>query len=175
RQGKGTFVVEQTPADVHFRFFNVFEADGTRVLPGSRGTRVRSGKANAQERTRLRLDAGALVWRITRLRTLEDRAFMQERVILPAALFPQLDARDGGIPNTLYDMFQADFGVLIVRASDAVCGAGCPAALSGPFGIATGSPITVIDRVAYDLDETPVEWRTSFGHLDGMVYRANVG
>ncbi|MEO0617947.1 MAG: GntR family transcriptional regulator [Pseudomonadota bacterium] len=175
RQGKGTFVVEQTPADVHFRFFNVFHADGRRVLPGSRGTRVRSGKANAEECARLRLAPGAPVWRIARLRTLEDRAFMRERVVLSAALFPKLDVRVGGIPNTLYDMFQADFGVLIVRASDAVWGAACPAALAGTFGIATGTPITVIDRVAYDLDDMPVEWRMSFGHLDGLVYRANVG
>ncbi|MGI9406656.1 MAG: GntR family transcriptional regulator, partial [Hyphomicrobiaceae bacterium] len=39
-QGKGTFVVEQTPEEVHFRFFNIFDATGQRVLPESRETKV---------------------------------------------------------------------------------------------------------------------------------------
>ena len=39
RQGRGTFVVEHTPAHVLFRFFNLFDAGGTAVGPDSRDSR----------------------------------------------------------------------------------------------------------------------------------------
>ena len=51
-QGKGTFVVEQTPQDVHFRFFNIYTADGRKVIPDSRETRIKTTKATRPKRTR---------------------------------------------------------------------------------------------------------------------------
>src|SRR5258708_39970728 len=42
RQGRGTFVVEHTPAHVLFRFFNLFDAAGSCVVPrrpGGKGRR----------------------------------------------------------------------------------------------------------------------------------------
>ena len=48
RQGRGTFVVEHTPAHVLFRFFNLFDEAGAAVIPDSRDTR--SSLALASER-----------------------------------------------------------------------------------------------------------------------------
>ena len=48
RQGRGTFVVEHTPAHVLFRFFNLFDADGAAVVPDSRD--VRSSLGPRQQR-----------------------------------------------------------------------------------------------------------------------------
>ncbi len=46
RQGRGTFVVEHTPAHVLFRFFNLFDEDGNPVIPDSRDVKVSSALAD---------------------------------------------------------------------------------------------------------------------------------
>ncbi|MGI9405003.1 MAG: GntR family transcriptional regulator [Hyphomicrobiaceae bacterium] len=172
-QGKGTFVVEQTPEDVHFRFFNIFNDNDHRVLPDSRGTKVTSGQASALERRKLGLDAKARVCRIRRLRTVDDEPFIVERIVVPEAVFPGLSSRTR-IPNTLYDLFQSDFGILVIRAHDRVFAEACDVAMADVLGIPTGAPLTVIDRVAHDIHDMPVEWRVSHCHMAGRTYVAAV-
>src|SRR5262245_32399559 len=53
RQGRGTFVVEHTPAHVLFRFFNVFDAAGAAVIPDSRDVTASLDSADAAERAAL--------------------------------------------------------------------------------------------------------------------------
>ena len=105
RQGRGTFVVEHTPAHVLFRFFNLFDADGAAVVPDSRDARSSLAPASSEEREALGLDAGAQVIRITRIRTRDGAPFIAETIALPEALFPGL-VEQAEMPNTLYDLFQ---------------------------------------------------------------------
>ena len=172
-QGKGTFVVEQTPEEVHFRFFNIFDADGRRVLPDSRNTKVTSGQANTEERRKLELPAKSRVCRMRRVRTVNERPFIVERIVLPEAMFPNI-AQRGEVPNTLYDLFQAEYGVLVMRARDTVHAEACPTDVATALKVAQGTPLTVIDRVATAIGDVPVEWRVRSCHLDGLRYVANV-
>lgn len=172
-QGKGTFVVEQTPEDVHFRFFNIFDADGHRVLPDSRNTKVTSGVASATERRKLKLAPKARVCRIRRVRTVDERPFIVEHIILPEEMFPGI-ARRKEIPNTLYDMFQADYGVLVIGARDTLHADACAPDVAASLAVAEGTPLTVIDRIASAIGDIPVEWRVSLCHLDGLTYVAHV-
>lgn len=172
-QGKGTFVVEQTPEEVHFRFFNIFGEDGLRVLPESRDTRVSSGQATTEERRKLGLDTKAHVCRIRRVRTAEGVPFIVERIVLPEALFEGIAERDD-LPNTLYDVFQSEYGVLIVRAADLISATSCNARIAGVLGIEQGTPLTVLDRVAYTIGDVAAEWRVSHCHLAGRAYAAAV-
>jgi DNA-binding GntR family transcriptional regulator len=89
RQGRGTFVVEHTPAHVLFRFFNLFDADGVAVVPDSRDAGSSLAPASSEEREALGLDAGAQVIRITRIRTRDGAPFIAETITLPEALFPE--------------------------------------------------------------------------------------
>src|SRR5262249_41799582 len=50
RQGRGTFVVEHTPAHVLFRFFNLFDVVGAAVIPDSRDSKASLASASAEER-----------------------------------------------------------------------------------------------------------------------------
>lgn len=172
-QGKGTFVVEQTPEEVHFRFFNIFDADGQRVLPDSRDTKVTSGQANAEERRKLGLAAKARVCRVRRVRTVDGKPFIVERIVLPEAVFPEISKRPK-LPNTLYDIFQSDYGVLVIRARDEVHAEACDATNAAALEVAPGTPLTVIDRVAFAIGGIPVEWRISRCYLDGRSYVATV-
>jgi GntR family transcriptional regulator len=109
------------------------------------------------------------VVRIARIRTLAGRTALVERIAVPASLFPDLGG-DGDLPNALYELYQTRFGVTIARATEhlrAVAAADDDAEL---LGVAAGAPLLEIDRVAYDLEDRPVEWRLSRLLSDGFAY-----
>ena len=174
RQGLGTFVSAPSSADVLFRFFQFREPSGQRVVPESRTLKTTRGKANAAERARLALRDGARVIRHARVRSNAGRPFIHETVVLPEVLFPGL-GEDGGLPNTLYDLFQREYRVTVARASEklsTVAAAGRTAAL---LDIAPGTPLLRIDRQTLSLDNRIVEWRLSLCHLGGLHYEVEIG
>jgi GntR family transcriptional regulator len=172
RQGRGTFVVEHTPAHVLFRFFNLFDADGAAVIPDSRDTRSSLAQASSEEREALSLDRNARVIRITRIRTRDGAPFIAETIALPEALFPGL-AEQAEMPNTLYDLFQKAYGVLVTRTDDRLSAIAADTETAAVLGIAPGTPLVRIGRIAFGLDDRPVEWRVSLCHLAGAHYLAS--
>ncbi len=174
RQGRGTFVVEHTPAHVLFRFFNIYDASGAAVIPDSRGTRASVQRASAQERAALELAENAPVIRIRRTRMRGGVPFITETITLPEALFPGL-ADEAALPNTLYDMFQKVYGVLLTRTDDRLSAVTADAETAAELGIAPGAPLLRIERIAFSLDDRPIEWRVSLCHLAGGHYLARNG
>jgi GntR family transcriptional regulator len=173
RQGKGTFVVEHTPANVQFRFFHMYDASGRQVIPESPGAAPILRPATGDERRALKLTQGASVIAISRVRTRAGKPFSSERIALPAELFPNLAAMPL-VPNTLYDVFQRNDGVLVARADDRLTATAADAELARQLEVAPGTPLLRIDRTAYDLDERPIEWRVTICRLDGAHYLARV-
>jgi GntR family transcriptional regulator len=172
RQGRGTFVVEHTPAHVLFRFFNLFDAAGRAVIPDSRDSRASLALASSEERQALGLDRHARVIRISRTRTRDDGVpLMRETIALPEALFPGLAERDE-MPNTLYDLFQRAYGVLVTRTDDRLCAVAADVQTAATLGVAPGTPLLKIDRIAFGLDDRPLEWRVSLCHLGDAHYLA---
>jgi GntR family transcriptional regulator len=174
RQGRGTFVVEHTPAHVLFRFFNIYDASGVAVIPDSRDTRSTVERASAAERKALALADNASVIRIRRTRTAKGIPFITETITLPEAPFPGL-AGKAALPNTLYDMFQKVYGVLLTHTDDRLSAATADADTAATLGIAPGTPLLRIERVAFSLDDRPIEWRVSLCHLAGGYYLARNG
>jgi GntR family transcriptional regulator len=173
RQGKGTYVVEHTPDDVLFRFFQIYDDAGERILPASIATRAHVGEAKPQERTHLDLQRGARVIRIERLRVASGRPFVAESIVLPRAMFPGL-AEHPDIPNTLYDLFQREYGILVARADERLSAVAADRRTARALKIAAGTPLLRIDRIAFSIDDRPVEWRVSLVHLDGAHYLARL-
>jgi GntR family transcriptional regulator len=171
RQGRGTFVVEHTPAHVLFRFFNIFDETGGAVIPDSRDTQSRLALASSEERKALALDPHAQVIRITRTRTRDGAPLMSEIIALPEALFPGL-AEQSEITNTLYDLFQKVYGVLVTRTDDRLSAVAADAEAAAVLGVAPGTALLRIDRIAFGLDDRPIEWRVSLCHLAGAHYLA---
>lgn len=174
RQGRGTFVVEHTPAHVLFRFFNIVDEAGAAVIPDSRQASATLADANAEERRVLGLAPAAQVIRIRRTRTREGVAFIAETISLPQALFPGL-AGHPEVANTLYDLFQKEYGVLVMRTDDRLSAVAADAEVAAELGVGPGTPLLRIDRIAFGLDDTPVEWRVSLCHLDRAHYLARTG
>ena len=174
RQGRGTFVVEHTPAHVLFRFFNIVDAAGSLVVPDSREASASLAEADAEECRVLGLERSARVIRIKRTRTREGAPFIVETIALPAALFPGLADRPE-VHNTLYDQFQKEYGVLVMRTEDRLSAVAAEADVAAALGIAPGAPLLRIDRIAFGLDDAAVEWRVSLCRLDNAYYLARTG
>jgi len=169
RQGRGTYVTRQTAERALFHFFHIVDPNGRRVTPTSRTLDCRRSVGTARELERLGAQPGAVVVRIARLRSLEGREALVERIAVPASLFPDLGA-DGPLPNALYELYQERFGVTIARATEHLRAVVAADEDTQLLGIAAGTPLLEIDRVAFDLEDRPVEWRVSRLLSDGFAY-----
>lgn len=169
RQGRGTFVAEHTPADILFRFFQFYDEHGERVRPESRNRQTRRGKAKRDEAARLGLDKDARVIRHRRERTVHGVPFILEAVVLPEARFAGLGS-DAEIPNTLYDLFQKEYGVTVGRADEKLTVTAAGASEATALNVGVGQPLLKIDRLTRAIDEQPIEWRVSLCHLDNLHY-----
>jgi len=162
RQGKGTFVAEHTRERALFHFFHLVGDDGTRALPGSRMLAVKAGPATREEARRLELPAGAKVVRLHRLRMLDGRAAIVERIVLPASLYDGIERLDrAGLPNELYKLYQDRYGVSVARAAEKLKAAPAGPEDAAHLGLRSGAAVLEIDRIAYALDGRPCEWRVS--------------
>lgn len=169
RQGKGTFVAEHNQDRALFRFFHIARPGGERLVPQSAKVKIKSRPSRTIECEKLELRNKDVVFEITRLRLIGGKPVIRETVILPQSLFPRLD-RIGELPNTLYSLYQSQFGITIAAAREELRAAAATREDQSSLGLKAGSPILVIGRVALSLTGQPVEWRESRVRSDGLVY-----
>lgn len=169
RQGAGTFVADHTPSDVLFRFFRIYTESGARVLPTSSDIRVAQGQATKREAAVLNLARPATVIRIHRTRLAKQNPIIRETIIVPSDLFPDLGT-EGNVPNTLYDLFQHQYGVIVSRATERVEAVAAKAREAAHLCIPEGTPLLKVDRHTFGLGDRPIEWRVSLCHLNGLHY-----
>ncbi|MEM1264861.1 MAG: GntR family transcriptional regulator [Pseudomonadota bacterium] len=173
RQGRGTFVPEQTAERAHFHFFRFEAIDGASLIPEPLSQSLDlvappPGPAAA-------LGTGArLLWRIDRRRALAGVPTLIERVYLDPARFPEPGAA-ADLPNALYSHYQSLAGVTVVRAEDRLMAAAAPPDIAAALDLAPGSPLLGIERTAFDARAEPIEFRESWCRTDGVRYRVTLG
>lgn len=169
RQGRGTFIAENTQERAQFRFFRMARPGGERLTPtlGGETTRVRA--ARAPERERLELEHNARVVEIARIRLLEGVPAIRELIILPSELFPGIE-KLGDLPNSVYSLYQSKFGVTIVSTLEELSAQLATADDQRQISVSAGSPILVVDRIAVSVGGRKVEWRLSRVRSDNLVY-----
>ena len=162
KQGLGTFVARHDRERDLFHFFHIADEQGRKILPDSEPLDFRRKTATRQEAQRLRLDADASICVIRRIRKLDGRPTLLETITLPAQPFARLgDLRAGRLPNTLYALYEKEFGVTIHRAEERLRAVAATAHDAAALDIGPGAPLLEIERTAYTLDGTPIELRRS--------------
>ncbi len=169
RQGKGTFIAENTQERTLFRFFRLARPGGKRMTPESTDEVAKLRISRAIERTKLGLARNERVVEIVRTRLIDDTPAIRESIILPAALFPGIEKRTA-LPNSLYSLYQSDYGINIVAAHEELSAQLATAEDQQILDIPQGGPILVIDRVAMSLQEQKVEYRMSRVRSIDLVY-----
>jgi GntR family transcriptional regulator len=172
RQGRGTFVNDQTSDELSVRYSNIRTADGERITGEVKMLSVSKGPANQAECGRLRLRADDLVWRIQRVRFHKGEPFMVEEIAMPAALFPDLDEQKD-LPHRIVVLAQ-QYGILLGKGEERVSIGAASPAIAETLNLEPSAPILLLDRLVHNLDGRPVEWRLGRGHFADKYYLAEI-
>jgi GntR family transcriptional regulator len=95
---------------------------------------------------------------------------MSEEVVLPAELFPRLDARNAG----RIVLLAQQYGLLLGPAEERISiGAATPHTAEA-LHLTRGAPVIVLDRIVHTIEGRPVEWRVGQCHLAANYYLAHL-
>lgn len=169
RQGKGTYVAQHTQESAQFRFFKLTHDGLGAVAPDSRDTCVSKRAATLQAQASLGLSESDDIFVVTRIRHAKDMAIASETIALPAKRFPGFGDH-APLPNTLYTLYQAEFGVCIAGARERLKAVAADEELASRLGAPVGSPLLAVERVAYDIARQPVELRCTHYRTDTFHY-----
>jgi GntR family transcriptional regulator len=161
-QGRGTFVATHSEDRTLFYFFHIAGKDGSRELPITELLSFSKGKAG-DDASRLEIPRTASVYRIRNVLKLAGKPVILDEIVIPAALFPDLDEKTfAGRDGTIYGLYQARYGISVVRISERLSAAKPPASAAAMLAIPASSPALLIKRVAYTYHDVPVEYRVSW-------------
>lgn len=169
-QGKGTFVSEHTAARSMFHFLNLVGVDGTKQIPVSQLIRVDRRPVSDFEAEQLQLESSSEVVSLTRVRMLQEQPAIYETVVLPAALVAGMEQLADQIPNTLYHFYERHYGFSVTRASEKLRAIVANEEQAQCLGVAPGSPLLSVTRLAFSYDNQPVELRMSVCNTDNHQY-----
>ena len=175
QQGRGTFVATHTEDRTLFYFFHVVGKDGSREFPVSELLDFRKERADANDETQFGLIRGSRVARVRNLLKLAGKPVVLDDITVPTERFTRLDEstfrnREG----TIYGLYQARYGVNVVRISERLSAAHPPADIAAILGTRTDQPVLQIRRVAYTYNDTPVEYRYSWINTSDHEYLSDL-
>jgi len=161
RRGRtgGTFV-SRARVDIDFGYLAgipaYLRAQGFR--PGAHVVSARMIPADDTTASALRIPAGTLVYEVVRIRLADEVRISLENARIPASLAPDLLAQP--LDDSIYDLLVNRYGVTCVKAVERMVAVLADAEQSRLLGIKIGDPLMAIERVAFDLDDQPVEYST---------------
>lgn len=175
RQGRGTFVATHSAKQVQYRFLRLFPDQGDLEAEG-RAQRVvhqcRRVRAPAAVGKALRLSTGAPVIHVQRVLSFANIPTIAEDIWLPGQPFKGLTAeRLTACAGPTYAMFEAEFGVQMVRADEKIRAVLADAAQMKLLEIQAHTPLLSVERVAYTYNDVPMELRHGFYRTDTHHYR----
>jgi len=171
RQGSGTFVSTHAEPRQQFRFLRLVaddEARGfTRELLGCRRVRASADVARA-----LGLRTSEPVIEVRRLLHRRDRPVVLDELWLPERHFEGLSSEViEAHPGTLYALFEARFGVHMVRAEEKLRAVAATPEAAVLLHVPQGEPLLSVERLAYTYGDRPVELRRGLYHTSADHYR----
>jgi GntR family transcriptional regulator len=175
QQGRGTFVATHSEDRTLFYFFHIVGKDGSRELPVVRLLSFRKARAGAIEEQRLGVAAGSPVFRIQNVLELSGRPVIFDEITVSGGLFSDLDQDVfGGRDGTIYGLYQARYGITVIRTSETLSAARPSARAASLLAVSADTPVLVIRRVAYTYDGQPVEYRVSWVNTERHEYSSDL-
>ena len=175
RQGKGTFVATHAEALVQYRFLKLMpdlgdsssEGPAQREIIDCKRLRASSDVAKA-----LALRAGDAVWQVRRVLSFAGRPTILEDLWLPGGPFKGLTAeRLSDYHGPMYALFETEFGVRMVRATEKIRAVLPDPAQSLLLKVGHDTPLLSVERVAFTYNDVPMEMRRGLYLTDTHHYR----
>jgi GntR family transcriptional regulator len=110
---------------------------------------------------------------IRRLRILEDTPLMLEDIYLPEEIFNGFDQVDIS-QKLLYPIYESKYKTPITWAEEFLKPLIADQEAAAYLGIAPGRAVIAIERIAYTLEDRPVEFRKSLGRGDQFSYHIEI-
>lgn len=165
QQGRGTFVAVHNADRFLFQFFHIERIDGLRESPQVEMLSFERLRLDDEAAEALSVRPGDAGIQIENRLSLQGRPVVHDRLLLPAALFRGLtEARIAKRTSTIYQLYQSEFGITVVRARERARAAGADRASARVLGLAVGAPVLQVRRTALTFGDKPVEFRISTVH-----------
>jgi GntR family transcriptional regulator len=172
RQGRGTFVNDQTSDELADRYSNIYTADGKRITGEVNMLNISQGSANPVECARLRLHPDDRVWRIRQVRHHRGEPFMVEEIAMPALLFEELGERSD-LTRGIAGLAQ-QYGILLGKSDERISIGSASPPVAEVLNLRPAAPILMLDRVLHALNGQVVKWRVGVGHFANKYYMAEI-
>ncbi len=173
RQGKGTYVAEHSNESSLYRFFRYREPGGESVIPETQLLHIGRREATEKERLMLSLSAEDLVVEMVRLRSINGKPAIFEKVTQPLSVFPGIDKIDE-LPNSLYALYQERYSISIVEVRDELHAVNLDEETAKHLELSTGSAALMTERSSVNIDGRVVEWSQAYCSTDDFVYSVTV-
>jgi GntR family transcriptional regulator len=175
RQGRGTFVRRARFNSSLFRFFRFQSESGERRIPQSRILGRKVVAAPPAVASALRLPAGEPVISLSRLRLLDGEPLLAEEIWLQKSRFePVLAMQPDDFGDLFYPIYEERCGQVVVSADENLLVESATAMQARLLRLDEGAPLIVIERLAFDLERHPIEWRHSRGPATRFRYHVEI-
>ena len=176
RQGKGTFVATHAEERTQYRFLRLMPDDGDAAGLQRRLLECRRLRAPADVARALGLKSGdAVVWVRRMLLSATSgppQPVVLDDIYLAGTLFKGLTAeRMSSYQGPMYRLFEAEFGVHMVRAEEKIRAVAADAAQAALLQVAPGAPLLSVDRLSFTYGDQPVELRRGLYRTENHHYR----
>lgn len=172
QQGRGTFVARHGEARYLFSFFHLVGHDGHKEYPAVRFLHLKTVKADTFAAQTLAVKPGSPLFCISNLLSLRGEVVSIDEIYLPTVLFPRLTAqRLQDRKTTLYQMYEDEFDIRVIRATERVRGYCATAEQAQLLQTAPSAPLLEIIRCALSFEDRPVELRYSYVNTQHVEYR----
>jgi GntR family transcriptional regulator len=160
RQGKGTFVASHAEERTQFRFLRLQPDDGSAERLSRRFLDCRRARPSPEVARALDIPASQAVLEVRRLLLFRGAPVVLDDLWLPLALFKGLtELRLSQYQGPLYGLFEAEFGVRMIRAEERIRAVAADAEVAPLLEVAPGAPLLEVSRVAFTYGDRPVELR----------------
>ena len=171
QQGRGTFVARHSEDRYIFSFFHLIPNTGEKKYPHVEFLNYKSTQADEYAAGQLKVRIDSSLINITNRLSLEGAVASMDEIYLPTTMFKNM-TRDmiKARSTTLYQLYQDNFDVAVIRITERLRVGNASARCAKVLGLATGSPILQIARVAYSFNDHPVELRMSYVNTNKCEY-----
>jgi GntR family transcriptional regulator len=175
RQGKGTFVTTHVENHSQYRFLRLMPDSGDTQSEGPAERRIIDCKrlrATTDTARALGLRSGDPVLQVRRVLAYSGAPTILEDIWLPGGPFKGLTAERLSLYHgPMYALFEAEFGVHMVRAMEKVRAVLPDADQAALLKVDTGTPLLSVERIAYTYNDAPMEMRRGLYLTESHHYR----
>lgn len=174
-QGKGTFVASHSEERKNFPFLKIIPDQAALDSVSASLIDFWRIKLDPDSARKLQTRAASSAYLIRRLLSPGGEAVVYEEIRLPALFFDGLTAETIDLYHCmLYSMYESAFNVRILHVEEQLKAVAAEGEVAAKLEVDEGTPLLLIDRVAYTYGDKPAELRRSYCNTRSHHYRNRI-